>query len=205
MHWCHAVSQDLLHWQHLPVALYPDADGAMFSGSAVGLTLNTSGFWHQGAPAHCGHVHLPWGHGAAVRAFSTDTVNFAKYTGNPVIPNAEDRLPGPQGHPQSQRAAGAWCWPPATRWILRFGEPEGMAQDRRVRPRGQPLPRACGECPDLFPLTIDGEEKWILIVSMGRNHENHGARTQYFIGQFDGGDLHLRHPWDTAEIHRPEL
>ena len=56
------------------------------------------------------------------------------------------------------------------------------------------------ECPDLFPLTIDGEEKWILIVSMGRNHENHGARTQYFIGQFDGETFTCDTPWDTAEF-----
>ena len=56
------------------------------------------------------------------------------------------------------------------------------------------------ECPDLFPLTIDGEEKWILIVSMGRNHENHGARTQYFIGQFDGETFTCDTPWDAAEF-----
>ena len=50
MSWGHAVSRDLVHWEHLPVALREEDDIMIFSGSAVVDWKNTSGFGKDGKP-----------------------------------------------------------------------------------------------------------------------------------------------------------
>ena len=98
MSWGHAVSRDLMHWQHLPVAL-PEADGVMiFSGSVV-VDRNTSGFCAPGPTClvaiYTGHRA---GHQAQHVAFSNDRGRtWTKYAGNPVLDLGAEGLPRSEG------------------------------------------------------------------------------------------------------------
>ena len=78
MHWGHAVSNDLIKWEHMPAALAPDSsfdkDGC-FSGTALILDNKLYLFYtgvHEGKQEQC-------------IAYSSDGINFEKYAGNPVI------------------------------------------------------------------------------------------------------------------------
>ena len=85
-HWGHAVSRDLLHWEELNDALYPDETGMMFSGSAVIDKKNSSGFGKNAliaAYSACGTEII-----SQCIAYSTNKGRtFTKYQGNPVIDN----------------------------------------------------------------------------------------------------------------------
>ena len=93
MHWGHAVSTDLVHWEHLPIALYPDEVGNIFSGSAVIDWENTAGFGKEatsalsaGASVVAVFTHEHNGRQMQSLAYSTDKGRaFTKYEGNPVL------------------------------------------------------------------------------------------------------------------------
>lgn len=85
MHWGHAVSKDLVNWEHLPIALSPDENGQIFSGSAVIDWNNTAGFGKEAMVAiftHAGDKQVQ------SIAYSLDKGRtWEKYKGNPVMPD----------------------------------------------------------------------------------------------------------------------
>ena len=102
MHWGHAISKDLIHWEHLPIALYPDSIGYIFSGSAVVDVNNTSGFGKDGEPPLVAifTYHNMVGEKSGRTDFQTQGIAYSldkgrtwtKYANNPVVknPNIKD-------------------------------------------------------------------------------------------------------------------
>lgn len=204
MHWGHAVSEDLVHWEHLPIALYPDEHGLIFSGSAVIDWNNTSGFGKDEVPPMVAifTYHDMAGEKAGVDTFQTQGIAYSldkgrtwsKYEGNPVIPNPgirDFRDPKVFWHQPSQKwvmifAAGdrvkLYHSPDLKSWT--FSSDFGLGLGSQGRP---------WECPDLFELEEQdtGEKKWCMLVSIGRGAPNGGSGTQYFIGDFDGETFSL--------------
>ncbi|MCQ2482505.1 MAG: hypothetical protein MJ153_03360 [Clostridia bacterium] len=80
MHWGHAVSDDLIHWDEMNIALYPDQayenDGGCFSGSAIVKDDRLYLFYTS--------VSHEFGQTQSL-AYSDDGITFTKYEGNPII------------------------------------------------------------------------------------------------------------------------
>lgn len=53
------------------------------------------------------------------------------------------------------------------------------------------------EVPDLFPLDMDGQTKWVLLVSVSAMAPAGGNGIQYFIGDFDGATFTADNPDQT--------
>ena len=199
MHWGHAVSRDLLHWRHLPVALAPDRHGAIFSGSVVADLANTSGLGTRRHPPLVAlftyHDHRLEKQGA-VRvesqglAFSLDRGRtWTKYAGNPVLANPglrDFRDPKVFWHVPSQR----WIMSLAARDHVAFYSSADLKYWSHESDFGAGRGEHAGvwECPDLFEMAVAGESarRYVLLVSVNPGAPNGGSGTQYFIGAFDG-------------------
>jgi sucrose-6-phosphate hydrolase SacC (GH32 family) len=96
MHWGHATTSDLIHWQHQPVALSPDDLGYIFSGSCIVDVNNTSGFGREAIIAFFTHHNPKDRLQSQSIAYSMDHgQTFKMYSGNPVI-QGEQNLRDPK-------------------------------------------------------------------------------------------------------------
>ncbi|MGM0903973.1 MAG: glycoside hydrolase family 32 protein [Bacillota bacterium] len=199
MHWGHAVSKDMIHWEHLPIALYPDELGAIFSGSAVVDWNNTTGFFEENQPGlvaiYTSAGTYPDSDRPCQRqslAYSKDSGRtWEKYEGNPVLSDVaitDYRDPKVFWHEETNK----WVMVLATGQTITIYTSPNLLKWEFASEFGQNAGSHAGvwECPDLFKLPVNGDQgnqKWVMIVSIGDNGETkEGSRTQYFIGEFDG-------------------
>ena len=197
MSWGHAISKDLVNWQHLPVAIAPDALGTIFSGSAVVDTDNTAGF---GAGAIIAIYTQNSDRQVQSIAYSTDNGRtFTCYENNPVLTSdARDfRDPKVFWHKETRR----WIM------ILAVGQEMQIFSSPNLKDwtyessfgEGQGAHGGVWECPDLFELPVEGtnEKKWVLLCNLNPGGPFGGSATQYFVGTFNGKEFVNESPSKT--------
>ena len=205
MHWGHAVSRDLLTWEHKEIALYPDELGYIFSGSCIYDRENVSGLGTEDEPpliAFFTHHDPASGRQQQSIAYSLDKEHFVKYENNPVIPNTETekkdfRDPKVFFNP----FRGGYTMAVAAGRRIEFYHSDNllkwnMTGSFEPGEKGHGYSGIC-ECPDCFEMETEEGTKWVLLVSMCLSEEDvQKAKAegrcasahvmQYYIGEFDG-------------------
>ena len=190
--WGHAVSQDLLHWEHLPVAI-PMTDGVMaFSGTVVVDWHNTSGFGNGENPPLVA-AFTGFDPDTKIQdqrlAYSLDNGRFWHlYQQNPIINLNSTEFRDPKLFWHDETASWMMAVALSAEQQVLFYRSSNLKDWSRAGAFAFPMENAgVWECPDLFPLQTDnGEQKWVLILSIGSGQIKNGSGTCYFVGEFDG-------------------
>jgi sucrose-6-phosphate hydrolase SacC (GH32 family) len=187
MHWGHSVSKDLVNWEEWPVALFPDAAGQCYSGTAV--------MQQQPIPGLNDGVKLP-----APALFFAATEPFSQHVAtspdggrtwkrisrNPVVTNKGDGDLDPKviWHAASQHYIMVlYVGGPDTYRILRSTDLQHWEETSR-------LPNWY-ECPEFIPMksAVTGEELMLLYgcYRSPRDAEKpFSSNSCYQLGRFDG-------------------
>lgn len=185
MSWGHAVSKDLLTWEELPVAIPEGEDGAIFSGSAVSDGDDLVAIYTR---------HTETNQSQCIARSSDNGRTFFKYENNPVLDENKKDFRDPKVF----RFKDHWIMSvaqPHDHQISFYSSPD-LVNWKHLSDFG-PVAATDGvwECPDLFPLELNNEVMWVLIVSLNPGGL-YGSGTQYFIGDFDGTKFKPRYATD---------
>ncbi|WP_375294184.1 PfkB family carbohydrate kinase [Microbacterium sp.] len=194
--WGHASSADLVTWEHHPVAITADDDGQIFSGSIVLDVGNTSGLGTDESPALVAFYTLASsnpGRQAQALAYSTDDgMTWTKYSGNPVLDRGTTDFRDPKVFRYEGADGGYWVMvavEAVDRQVLLHRSDDLITWSFLSAFGPARAVDGVWECPDLFPLAVDGDEsdvRWVLLISLNPGGVAGGSGTQYVIGHFDG-------------------
>ena len=178
MHWGHAVSKDLIHWEELNDVLCPDELGTIFSGSAVIDYENTSGFGSKKNPPMVAAFTYARADGQTQGiAYSLDNGRtFTKYALNPVINSTK------KWKTNDTRDPKVFWYKPNGEWVMVLNERDGHSIYTSTNLKEwtyRSHVTGFWECPELFELPVDDDPnhtKWVM----------YGASGTYMLGSFDG-------------------
>lgn len=180
MHWGHAESRDLIHWEEKDIVLFPDERGAMFSGSAILDKDNLLGknadqeaalLFYTTTEPFCQHL-----------SYSTDNFCTIHHWGEkPVVPH----IKGSNRDPKVVFCQELGCYIMALYLdedmycLLKSEDFVNWSEFQRIQLQGD------NECPDIFPICdTDGNRKWVFM----------GAHDKYLVGDFVDGKFKAQQP-----------
>jgi len=179
MHWGHAVSRDLLHWEEKDIALFPDELGTMFSGSAITDSCNASGlgkdamllFYTAAGGTNVLSQGKPF---TQCLAYSLDNgATFQKYEHNPIVAHiaGSNRDPKVIYVEELGRYVMALFLKENEYALLTSADLISWEELQRITLPGD------AECPDIFRLECDGIGYYVIM----------GALDKYTVGRFTNG------------------
>jgi beta-fructofuranosidase len=210
MHWGHAVSPDLLHWEHQPIAMEPTPGSPDVDGCWSGVTVV-----QDDVPVVVYSGNSQVGQRCCLATSQDDLRTLIKDPRNPVIPDV------PPGYDINQYRDHC-VWREGDTWQQLIGarikgkggtvllyRSRDLINWQFVGPilvsgehPADPLPKnAMWECPDLFQVG----DKHMLVVSILTNGPHH---TGYFLGRYAGGkfipELYQRIDYGDWEYYAPQ-
>lgn len=191
MHWGHAVSKDLVHWEHLDPAIARDPVGHIFSGSSVVDKKNTAGFGKNAIIAI--YTNNSVNHDEVqCLAYSNDNGRtFTKYEGNPVLTPFDGLKDFRDPKVFWYEKGKCWYMIVSADKETRFYKSKNLKKWDYVSAFGKGLgQQPCQyECPDFFQLPVNGDKnnmKWVMTMNINPGCWFGGSATEYFVGDFDG-------------------
>ena len=191
MHWGHAVSKDLVHWEHLDPAIARDPVGHIFSGSSVIDKKNTAGFGKDAIIAIYTNNSVNHDEVQCIAYSNDNGRTFTKYEGNPVLTPFDGLKDFRDPKVFWYEKGKCWYMIVSADKETRFYKSKNLKKWNYVSAfcKGLGQQPCQYECPDFFQLPVNGDKKkmkWVMTMNINPGCWFGGSATEYFVGDFDG-------------------